>query len=503
LLKYTGHPLVDVGAATIAAYSGRRDIGSVTESDLDQVVRYLAGNYVVNPLKSFLTVAFPNSGFTNPAFEKTPEKRVAYAQRVLTAYRGASSSSGERCVFTKDPALDVALSDAIPAGRAYRQHIPLITGEGIINFSPNGDAGLAVSGLALLCIQALPLGCAKCGGKLLAVHSDSPDLTLEVAAEFLKYNLEAINLAQQSGTSKLREARASAKTLLIETLIDIEQRRRERLQERRPASVTAYHFTNSGQSNPLDRNSPLEIYHLPLEVTEFLSWVTSPDYRDEWRKLVQRAWRLAKLKKGKEPREGDNGDGDSRPRLNFLYEDVFRLPEGARWFIRRYFVRAPIRSRFDDDPRRSYSLQGESDLVSWHLTELFLKKVMRMDDERIQEIRNLGDRLATHILRDNGKRFFRGLFENRYDYFRMNLIRGNLSAVQQGQPPLVTFDPYVAVFEDGYEIARPDWRLARDLLLIRVVEQLHQQGWLRSNPDAVPEQRPEDEVESERVDAEQ
>lgn len=61
MLKYTGHPLVDVGVATIGAYSNKPDLSKVTESDLDKVADYIERYYVANPLKSFLNVAFPNS----------------------------------------------------------------------------------------------------------------------------------------------------------------------------------------------------------------------------------------------------------------------------------------------------------------------------------------------------------------------------------------------------------------------------------------------------------
>ena len=57
-------------------------------------------------------------------------------------------------------------------------------------------------------------------------------------------------------------------------------------------------------------------------------------------------------------------------------------------------------------------------------------------------------------------------------------------------------DPYIAVFEEGDELAHPDWRLARDLVLIRMVEQLYGQGWLRNNVDVIPETAEEEEAES-------
>lgn len=481
MLKYTGHPLFDVGVATIAAFVGKRDPASLTEADLDRVADYMASQYVVDPLKSFLTVAFPNSGFTNPAFSKTPEKRAEYAKRVLRAYRAGTPRPAERCVFTGEPAAGIAFSDQIPPGRAFRQHIPLLTGEDVINFYPWGDAGLPVSGKAILAIHAFPLGCAKCGGRLLAVHSDNPDLIYDFAAEFLGNNRRAIALAQQGGSTKLPEAESSARTLLIKTLLKVEQSRRDEAREHRPASVTAYHLSNLGATPSLD------IYHLPLQLTDFLSQLINPDYKQEWDAIASRAWWQSQPKR-KGGKGGESSqEGEARIQRNVLYEDLFQLPGNAWQFVRCYFLRIPARTRSADDPRRTYSLRDEAGLVSWKITELFLRRVMNMDKERIQQIRELGDRLAAYVSQTNDKGFFAALFQHRYDYFRTALIKANLAHVRRGNPPLITLDPYIAIFEEGSEIAAPDWRLARDLVLIRMVEQLYQQGWLGSHPEAIPE----------------
>lgn len=481
MLHYTGHPLVDVGIATIAAFVNKHDLTSITEADLDRIADFMARQYVVDPLRSFLTVAFPNSGFTNPAFSKTPEKRDEYAQRVLRGYRAGMPRLPEPCVFTGRPAAGIALSESLPPGRAFRQHIPLLTGEDVINFYPWGDAGLPVSGEALLAIQAFPLGCAKCGGRLLAVHSDNPDLVYDFAAEFLENNRKAVSLAQQGGSKKLPEARSSARTLLIETLLKVEQRRRDEAGEDRPCSVTAYHLSNLGATPSLD------IYHLPLQLTDFLSQIVSADYKADWDAIAHRAWWLSQPKR-KTGRGGETDqEEEARPSRNVLYEDLFRLPEGVGEFVRRYFLRIPVGSRSEDDPRRSYSLRHETEMVSWKLAELFSRKVMNMDKDRIQQIRELGDRLAAYVSQENDRQFFAAFFQHRYDHFRTALIKANLAYVQHGNPPLITLDPYIAIFEEGNEIAAPDWRLARDLVLIRMVEQLYRQGWLGSHPEAIPE----------------
>ena len=61
---------------------------------------------------------------------------------------------------------------------------------------------------------------------------------------------------------------------------------------------------------------------------------------------------------------------------------------------------------------------------------------------------------------------------------------------------LLGSDPYIEVFEEGYGLERPDWWLARDLVFIRMVEQLHEQGWLGKNPDLVEETAQENEDEN-------
>jgi CRISPR-associated protein Cst1 len=87
MFEYTGHPLVDVGIATIVAFAGKNKPQELEETDLDAIADFMAEQYLQNPLRGFLTVAFPNSGFTQPAFFKQPDKQQTYIDRVLYAYR--------------------------------------------------------------------------------------------------------------------------------------------------------------------------------------------------------------------------------------------------------------------------------------------------------------------------------------------------------------------------------------------------------------------------------
>jgi CRISPR-associated protein Cst1 len=492
-LHYTGHPLFDVGLATITAFARKEDPAELTLDDLDKVAGYIETYYTEQPLSSFLTVSLMNSDFTQPAYKDNPERKRAYAHRVARSFGPETPKGEEICVFTGLPAMGLPLSlkagkDELPPGRAYRQHIPLITGEGIINFSPWGDSGLPVSGEALLCLQFFPMGCRKCAGRLLAIHSDNPEIILEAAREALHENERAISLAKAQGESKLPDAPATAQTLLIDTLLEMDNRRFQKHKRFEPFSVTAYHLTNSGQSSPLNEKSPpLKIYHLPMDIVGFLLMFNHPDYREAWKELVKRGWELPKPSKA--VTEGSISPSSER-RRNYLYEDILRLPENARSFVRMYLLRIPKRNSTQVDPRSNYNPRKEVDLVSWQLTDLFLRKVMHMEKERIEEIRKLGDRLAAYVKEQNDKRFFLNFYKvQRYDDFRTLLMRANYKYVKAGKAPLITFDPYLTVFEEGYEIMRPDWRFARDLVLICMIEWLHTKRWFDENPDALPDDK--------------
>ncbi len=481
MLKYTGHPLVDIGIATIAAFVGKRDPSELSESDLAQVADYITTEYIRPPLKSFLTVAFPNSGFTQPAFEKTPERRLDYARRVLRSYHASLPTLDDLCVFTGEPAVAIAFGDkdGLTPGRAFRQHIPLTTGEDVINFHPYGDVGLPVSGKAMLAMQAFPLGCAKCGGRLLAIHSDNDELTYHFARAFLLENRRSVQLAQANNSTKMPDMHYKHRTLLIDTLLRADRMQREAREDEQLFSLTAYHLSNSGQGPGLD------IYFLPLQVIGFLRDMYKADYHQQWNAIVQRAWEVAPP-----PKRGKENDEQFRPRRNLLYEDLFKLPDEAARFLRTYFLRIALRyARADQgDPRGGYSLKDEANLVSWPITASFLNRIMNMDKDRIEEIRKMGDGLAEYVSGENDRHFFRAFFmEQRYDYFRTTLIKANMNHARHGHPPIITLDPYIQVFEEGDEVASPNWRLARDLVLIRMVERLHQLGWLGGNIDAIPE----------------
>lgn len=518
MLRYTGHPFVDTGFAAITAFVHKQFPHEVNLEDLEQVITYIEHNYVCPPLRNYLTMAFTsNAWFTQDAYN--PEKpglsseeqarrqatRNAWAYRHLRQWQGPSpegimdlgapyeseAAYQDVCVFTGESALRSPLSSKLLPGRAQ---IPLAQGDDAINFLPYGHPGLPISGLALLALQFFPLACARCGVGLLAVHTDNEALLYQLTSVLLQQNMRAIIAAQAAHEERLPRLIRSPKTLLVELLVELERQRSSREEEQEPASLSAYNFNNG-------KAPDLVIYHLPLEIVQFLQVVATPTYKTAWERLVQRSWQMAEQarqsggKQGRGAQTKGKGAQAWEPRSNFLYEDLFDLPAQAPRFIRTYFLRIPRHTGSPTDPRRQYSLRTDIESVQWPLFELFLERIIRMDSTRLAQIRALGDGLAIYVRRQGGKRFFRHFFtEQRPAVFRGLLIKANIAHVKDGQAALFDLDAYIEVFEEGDEVMRPDWRLARDLVLIRMIDQL--KDWLAQNPDAVPEEEPASETAS-------
>src|SRR5690348_11864125 len=124
MLKYTGHPLVDIGVATITAFVGKRDPTTLTEAELNSVAQYIAENYVRQPLKSFLSVAFTsNAWFNQDAYnpdkpglsdeerEARKQKQDKWAKHHLQQWPATVEVSAlERDIFTGEPVISVELS---------------------------------------------------------------------------------------------------------------------------------------------------------------------------------------------------------------------------------------------------------------------------------------------------------------------------------------------------------------------------------------------------------
>ena len=478
LLRYTGHPFVDVGVATITAFAGVSRPEEVTDEHFERTAQLLLELYMNRTMARYVGyVVFANIYFANPGLV-TNEKYDAPRREALSTYLNLYKSGaplppsedpadeGERCIFSGDPAVI----------RASRSIIPMTTVD--INFAPEGRPKLPIAGWCVLALFAMPLGALNSNGKLWIVHT--PDR--EWLQHFAGLNLERNQrILQQQSLEKLPNYKF-ARTRLMDDLVGTQAA----LPRNTP--LTAYLFTSSGQKSELD------IYHLPSSVVSFVH-EANQRFGPAWDAIVARAWETPA------PANDEEGVIVHQER-NFFYEDLFDLPDRAVYFLRRYLLRLPragkATGRQKLDPRFDYSFVKEREVIHWGLTELFLERIMNIDKERIASIKQLADRLADYI-QNHDARLFKRLFLARNEHhIRLELQKAANAAQRYTGTPLVPYDEFVRVFFfDEGEAVRPDWYLARDLLMIRIIERLHQSGWIEQHPDVVEDQELESEAEAE------
>jgi CRISPR-associated protein Cst1 len=483
-LFWTNHALVDVGLAALVAYAGRGSPEELTWADLESFAQYAEHALLTKTMRSHASVLFTiNTSYLNPSTKE--EDRPRLLRELLNSFKKTPketpSDAAALCVYCGRPS----------ARRAYRDLVPMLTGRGVINFFPQGRHGLPICGFCLLCLQAAAFGAPSCEGRALVIQADDPYITLSFVQEWLPQVRQWVQLSEQTGEKV--EAFSAPRTRVIEMLVKLERERQHEL-NRSQGGITVYHLSNSGQG------PDISIYTLPSAVVRFVQLAQTPRYRAAWQALVDRAWELQTP--GKQQKAA--GDGTRQRQRNYLYEDLFRLPDDAPRFIRVYLLRRRFRrtrpGTAQQDPRSTYQGLHEADLTSWSLTELFLQEVLGMDLQRIALIRALGDKLAAEIDTTNDSRLFmRAYTARRYDEVRRLLLRSSFMRLHRNEEPVVSFDDFLTIFEDGEELARADWRLAWDLVLVRLIDGLYKRGWLTKHKEVIAEAEQALEEEGEQI----
>lgn len=438
LLHYTNHPLVDVGIATLTAMSHKPNPESVTLEDLEQCAQYLQRIYTHIPkMRNQLNSFFQNSHFTQGAMDA--DDRFRYADQVLFGFReDRKTIPGVACTyFPENPAYMYA----------YRQHVPLLNGRDIKNFLPAGLPGLPVSGAALLAIHALPLGCMKCKNwmafhQLRPTNSDAPDMTLLLALLSLRQSQRAISLMEMDSSVEFKTL-SYHNTRYVEAVVDANLKAAQK--DAKPYHITGYYFTNFGSS------ANIEIVRLDNSVVDFV-YAAQSDASSAWARFVARKWQPPKG----EPAAAVGETDDHSTWRNDVYEQLFRLPAESHRFLKL--------------------LASAND---WNLITIFLRKVMLMEQARIDTYRALGDRLIEYMDQHeaNSLGFYHAFARARsYEDLRRVLRVAAESVAKAGdQKPLFTYDEFIFAFEHPSEGAR-QWRLGRDLIGIRMLELLHKRN---------------------------
>lgn len=308
-----------------------------------------------------------------------------------------------------------------------------------------------------LALQFFPLGLVKVG-KMMALPHFSND---EVQFKWAEQRFERVFMGETLGTGgvpdlgTLRPANAFFK--LIEGLV--------REQRGFPnSSVTLYLFNNFNQA---DYKNAAELHYMPAPVFRFVASAMNHSDGEPWRKVVRRGYAT---------KREIEGEGEALRRYNNLVYS--KLLKGE--LISTFFL---------DRRQRRPVVRGDG---GWRLFSSYLKEVRGVDQRRIDNLRDLGDRIAP-LVRDRRRRLMALEGAGSRGVMTDVLYRISKDAMNRGhERPLITFDQLVTdVFPHDTQYS--DWREVKSLLLFRIYEQLFDE--LKDDPEytrAEPEEEGEE-----------
>ena len=474
-LRWTGNYMMDMAVAGLIVFAEKEEPEQLVAEDLRKFQMWAERMYFAPDLKAWIHVVFTLNGFMNTNKKFTDSDRRAKLTELLTS-------------FERPNMLDVPCAfypELLAQQRVARDLLPMLMGRSPMNFYPDGQPGLPLSGLAITALQGLSLAVPLVSGRALLVDADDPLLLLKLVEVWHKKLMARAELSFR--TNNRLDIWVSARTRLIEAIREVMSQRHivGRSVKNISGSVTLYHLINGGTE------PDIQVYALQQPVIRFLE-NAERKFKTEWNTLVHSA--LHSADKGKDAQYGTRNDLD---------EALFSLPGGAHSFIRRFLNPVFRDVAFPPEPKQLKGKKTTGITVStrmqvplklgrvWSLTTLFLMEVVGMEKERIAAIETLGTSLGNWIVEENDKPLFRSL----YRVFgagpmRHLLLKTSFEKAKQDaekglpkdqHPLLITPELYLKVFMEADEIVRADFTLARDLLKMRVLQVLHEADFFNRN----------------------
>jgi CRISPR-associated protein Cst1 len=275
-LRWTGHPLIDMGVAGLTVYSQKRHPEEVTGAHLEKFAKWAIDAYFTKEMTAWLSVVISLNDVKNASKSLDDQRKQALS--VLLSFRDSTTELSCKCSFF-DRAANRVLSRGL---------LPLLNADGQMNFGAEGQPGLPVSGLIVTVLQAMSLSVPLVSGRAMIIAPDDKDLLIQIIN---KWQPEIQSRIQWSKTSNEKAPLwGSPKTRLVGELIKLTK---ENKFHGSFSGITIYHATNSG------KGADITIYTLEIPAIHFVRKAQNIIYKSAWEQLEKEAWQP--LDKDKDP----------------------------------------------------------------------------------------------------------------------------------------------------------------------------------------------------------
>ncbi|HPP78394.1 type I-B CRISPR-associated protein Cas8b1/Cst1 [Methanospirillum sp.] len=432
-LRQIEDPFVTAGIVAIEILCGKQ-FETCSSEELINATNFLIDLYMTPAWAKDLFSIFPNSKYINPSLkDKKRTESINFLTNLIKRINTPHENDYNICQFCGRPSDNASYA---------KTEIPLAGSSLFTNFFPSFQEGIYVCPRCVLAIQFSPLLCYKAGGKPCLISSGNRTLLFEYGKEIihtlkLRYSSGEFNDKENSGlydekfknpeNALFNLAYKFSSKYVIEGICSGSE------------SIILYHLDNYNQ-NP----KGISIYHLPSNIFSFVSSVmNSPQYKSAWYSLLSRHYAH---------QSRQNIDlpvwKTSKNRIHsFLLEN-----KSIIW-------------AFKDD-------KSMSPIIPWDLIENYCKKVRFMNQQRINDIKICADRIAETIrLKNNKKRLQAIVSSKTLEEFRNQIRLAMVDWQKLGkEDPMIEFDQFTRIMIPGdYR----GWTEVRDLIVVRLYEQLH------------------------------
>lgn len=424
----TGNPFVDTGQEMMAALAGIKQLEELSVEEVHSLIPSLVQLYMRDGWRKNLYTIFPNSKLTNGSVKRPREEYQELLEnwfKLVLSDESSKVPEGTLCAISGTQA-------NVYVGKMF---LPM-SDYGSSNFQSGNSEGVPISAAVALALQFFPLALIKVGKMMALPHFSDARAQSRWADRMVK----SINFDETVGIGGVGDVGTSrpvnAFFRLIERLV------RDQIDFPK-SSVTLYLFNNFNQ---VDYTSATDIYYMPSRVFGFIQAAENHNGGRDWHQVVWRGYPANR-------KIEDEADGLRRFN-NSVYWNLLNDRSISGFFIDRR-KRCPV-------------VRGVS---GWRLYSKYLEEIRRMDQGRIENLRNLGDRIAP-IVRDRKRRLIALEGANTRGALTDVLYRiATKDSTGRLDEPLITFDQLVTdLFPHDTEYS--DWREVKYLLLFRIYEQL-------------------------------
>lgn len=425
-------PFVTLGIIAIELLC-EKPFNQCTYEDLSSAAELLVTWYLTPAWSKELYSIFPNSKYVNVSIKDKKGESLQFLSNLISNIVSPIKDSSTLCQFCGNVTNETCYAKTV---------VPLAGSYYLSNFFPSFQQGIHVCPRCVLAIQFAPLLCYKAGGKPCLISSGNLNLLKAYGKEVLtalKSHYTSGEFANKENSGLYDEGFKSPENAIFNLAYKFSSKYVIEGICSEQETIVLYHMDNYNQ-NP----KGISIYRLPSGVFSFVSSVmNSPNYKVAWYALLSRHY-FNKTQK-------DNSIPIWKTSRNVIH--TFLLENKS------------IIWAFKDDQTRTVTLP-------WRLVEEYCKRVRLMNQQRLNDIKNCADHIAESIrIKNNKKRVNAIVSSKTLEEFR-NQIRLSMVDWQKlgKSEPLIKFDQFTSILIPGdYR----GWTEVRDLIAVRLYEQLH------------------------------